>query len=139
MDNAGKIYRTLLQLQDDDVTNETFKIINGQLFAVDTEEKVNDIIKMLKTDDDGFSKSPRQELLSYFAKLLAFIIHDEEQFDSTFNSFEDYAQRHQDSPIRDRLPFDIGLYENYISGLSVNEKDAKRKQEKLAQVWKQMP
>lgn len=141
IDNAGKIYRTLLQVQDPDITYETFKIINGQLFAnaldkkTDVDEKENSILNMLNTSP---TETPRQELLSYFAKLLSFIIDDEwEQFENSLESFKDYARRHRDSPIKDSLPFGIGDYKQLIGLLSVDDTDEKVKKLELA--WKQIP
>ena len=152
--NAEKMYRALLHLQDDGVTNEMFGIINSYLATntvyaetddkdkADTVEKDNDIINMLEDPDiDGYKKTPRQQLLSYFARLLSYTLNDErERFDGTLKGFEEYAKDHRDSPIRKGLPFDFNDYKKYIPDKYYSSvEDAQRKIGELERVWEQIP
>jgi CRP-like cAMP-binding protein len=152
IDNAEKMYRAMLQLQDDDVTNGMFRIINGVLFEIaldtetddedkaDTGEKGNAITDMLETDIGGYEKTSRQELLAYFAILWSYTINDEqERFDETLRNFEEYAKRHRDPRIRGGLGFDLTDYVDLISDVIVDQEDAKRKTQQLTRVWRQIP
>jgi len=172
LENAKKMYRALLQMQDDGVTNEMFEIINSHLATntvyaetddknkADTGEENKDTINMLETDIDGYKKTPRQELLSYFARLLSHTMNDErEQFDRTLKRFEKYAKGYQGSSIKEGLPFGVNDYEIFIPPFSsvddedktsVDDEDKKRKMRKLEEdkkrkiselerVWDQIP
>jgi CRP-like cAMP-binding protein len=121
IEEAKKMYQAMLQMRDARVTNEMFEKINLRLLnnalvtktddedKFGTDRKEDEIINMLKTDDGG--KTPRQELLSYFAILLSYTINAErDRVQRTLRSFKDSAERHRNSPIRDRLPFNIGDY-----------------------------
>lgn len=147
---AENMYRASLQLQNEVVTDEMFRLINAQLFIdiaeteakdtdkADTDVADNAIINLLETDIEGFEKTSRQEFLSYFAILLWYTINDEQQrFEGTLKSFEEYARRYRGKAIRETLRFDPKEeYEELIPG---SDEEAKRKMEQLTAVWEQIP
>ncbi len=150
--NAEKMYRAMLQVQDGELTNEMFRKINGVLFEMaqdaemddeheaDTGERGNAITDMLETDIDGYEKTSRQQLLTYFAILWSHTISDEqERFDETFRDFEAYAERHRDQRIKGGLGFDLEDYVDLIPSVSVDQEDAKRKTRQLTRVWWKIP
>ena len=99
-------------------------------------------LNMLEDPDiDGYKKTPRQQLLSYFARLLSYTLNDErERFDGTLKGFEEYAKDHRDSPIRKGLPFDFNDYKKYIPDKYYSSvEDAQRKIGELERVWDQIP
>lgn len=152
--NAGEMYKAVLQLHDDSVTDDIFQRVNMGIFqnalikdASDKKTGTNDeedmglnedaIVSMLKANKP---ETPRQVLLSDFAILLAYTIDDDQEgFNDWFENFKNHASEYQDFSLKDELPFDIEYYKQLIDNLSVDEEKKKLEKKQLVRVWKQMP
>jgi CRP/FNR family cyclic AMP-dependent transcriptional regulator len=151
--NAGEMYKAVLQLHDHNVTDDLFQRVNMGIFQhalikdtsdsrtsdkeQDTELIEDAIVTMLKTNKP---ETPRQVLLSDFAILLAYTIDDDQDgFNDWVENFKNHAQEYKDFSLKDELPFDIEYYKQLIDSLSSDEENKTQKKKQLVRVWRQMP
>ncbi len=151
IEEGKKMYQAMVKMQDPRVTDEMFRIIIDRLITNVLQEKTGET-EMDEKDEDGYDdviinmleedesdKTPRQEILFYFAILLFYTLTDEqERYQGTLRRFEKSVESYQGLPIRDELE-GLDAYEKYIPSLSTDEEDARQKRKRLNQVWRQIP
>lgn len=158
---AGKIYKAILEVEDQNLTDEVFKIINGHIPVFVFEEqktqvilrdkpvqanrKIDEIIEILNESiknnkQEENELKARQTILSYYSVLWALILdRQSSEYGRTFKGFKDYARKYKGESVKGTLDeeFEPAALEPYMNILKPDKKTYAKT--KIAEVWKLLP